>query len=211
MKFNDISPNVITEQLNENNLPAKFAQIAIRDFGFSKEELGKALKSLSFKAFMNLINAFDFQDYQDARDILMRSVGGGNKMGLVPQEEDRDYDRADAEMDDFSDRFVNWVNDNIIGSKYLTVYDILEAADVDEDPWMAIEDTFPEGSSEDWVVDRNEAKDFLSYVVKNPAEAIQKYAKPISALYDDDDLKDEFKDGEDYDRMGPERYYGVSR
>ena len=126
--------------------------------------------------------------------------------------EDRYDDRQDAEADAWDDKFGEWIMDNVVGSdEYPTVYDVLEAADVDEEPWLAIDAAFPEGSSEDWVVDGENAKAFISLAIKQPHEAIKNYAKPISALYDDDDLKDRFADGEEFSRLGPDHYFDAPR
>ena len=123
-----------------------------------------------------------------------------------------DYERSDADADGGRDDFVEWVNNTVVGSaNYPTVYNILDQADVDEDPWMAIDAAFPQGKSEDWVVRGEDAKAFLALAVRQPEEAIQQYAMSISELYDDSDLQDTYNDEVEYRRGGADRYFNAHR
>jgi len=210
MKFTDISPNIITEQLNENELPPKFAQIAVRDFGMSKEELMQALKAMSFKAFMSLMNAFNFNDYDDARTILMRAANIKGRIGLEPQEEDIDDDRAGADADAADDDYESWVSDHI-ASEYSSVYDILEKMDVDEDPWMAIEKMLPDGDAETSYVDEYDVKSFAATIMRQPQKAIKKFVLSKQDIIDDSDVYDKYNDEREETRLGPDAYRGVSR
>ena len=209
MKFASLFTNVITEQLiNEHELPPKFVQIAVREFGMSVEEIRGALEQMPFKIHLKLMNAFNFHDYEDARNILQKA-GVPARMGMVPQE--GSGDNQDANQDAFDDDFVKWVDANIVGREYRTVYDIFEKMNIDEEPWMALEKMLPSGDSETSVVDQHEIKDFAAMLRQQPQKAIQQYVRTIDSLYDDDDLKSQYSDGVEYDSQAPDGYYNAPR
>ena len=158
---------------------------------------------------MSLMNAFNFEDFSDAREILMRAAGIKGRIGLEPQRENIDDDRASANQDAWDEDFVKWIDDEVVGTEYITVFNIFERLNIDEEPFMALEEMLPGGDSEKVVVKSDQVKEFASLLRKKPQEAIQNYVRSINSLYDDDDLKDTFSDREEYNRIGPDRYFNA--